>query len=165
MTDFDDLYRAHSGYLRGLLIRFGVGDDADDLVADTWERFIRRYGDREIGNPRPLLARIAVNLANDRARRWRARPTMPLRDDLDAPGRRATADAGSERHVDLMTAREAVALLDRLRPIHREVLAARHLNGLNYAEISALTGLHPGAAKSRAYRASQELRAELERAS
>ena len=165
MTAFDDLYQAHTGYLRGLLVRLGVGDDADDLCADTWERYLRRYGDQEINNPRALLARIAANLANDRARRWRAKPMLPLLDDRDAPGRRATADAGSDRHVELLEARRAVALLDRLPPRHRAVVAACYLDGLTQREASARLGLTKSTLWRLAYRAAEKLRAELERAS
>lgn len=109
--------------------------DADDAWSATFLSALRAYPDLDPGaNVEAWLVRIAHNKAIDivRAQQRRAVPVA------DVPEQAA---AGYERDDDLWDA--LAALPDK----QRHAVAYHHVAGLPYAEIAAITGSTPAAAR------------------
>lgn len=136
------------------------GATAEDVVQSAFEKAIR-HGHRFRGDARvsTWLHRIVANEALMWLRRRRRRPA-----DLDpgAPGaelaRLADPAPGA---LELLARREALerlrAGLGALPDAERDVLAHCVLAERSYAEFGRERGLHPGAVKSRAFRARRRL--------
>ena len=159
---FAALYEAHVDRIHAH-IRARVGDEvlADDLTAQVFLRAwqaIDRY--RPVPG-RPFIAwlfAIANNLIVDHYRRSR-RELVGVKGDprdsgVDDPERCALAE-------DLRA--EIRRALSRLKPEHQLVVSLRLVDGLDYAEISAITGKSPGALRVTLCRALSSLRDELSR--
>lgn len=100
---------------------------------------VRHIGDlREPGAAHAWVRRIAVREAVRVARR---RPLVAEADGLVADD------------VDLDTAVDVRAVLDRLAPDQRAVLVLRDLDGMSEADVAALLDLPAGTVKSRLHRA------------
>lgn len=101
----------------------------EDIAGDAVERAIRnheRYEDSGNG-PYKWLTVIAANLAVDYLRRKANGPSLPLEDF-----RQGTSDAGSDRHIAVLTAREALSAATEQ---DRVLLAGYYQDGLSLCEI------------------------------
>lgn len=178
-TGADDLLRAvadeHGAVLWQLALRYAGGDRqlAEELVQETlvraWQHPEALDGTR--GAPLAWLHRVLRNLAIDHGRRRRRRPTtMPLDEAHDGPpaplARRRAGDrsAGTDtpavdRLVDVWLVRAA---LDRLSPVHRQVLELTVGAGASVVEAARQLGVPEGTVKSRTYYALAALRLALE---
>lgn len=169
---FEDLVRAHHGFVRAWLRRLTRGDAhlADDLAQDTFLRALRAApGFRGDAHPRTWLARIALNVWHDHLRRSGARPQpappLPGSDDEaaddipevpdDAPG---PAELVANR-LDLDRA------LQRLPEAERTVIIHACWGDLSQSEIAALTGLPLGTVKTLSRRGLARLQTWLGEAS
>ena len=137
----------------------GEKADAEDVVQDSFLRAylaLGRYDERD--QFRGWLFRILTNQCRN-AQTARGRRTRRFVQDetainsaaakpLDAP------DFGSE-DVVLMRA------LAQLDPVQREALLLKYAEGLEYSEISAMTGVGESALKMRVKRGSERLRTLL----
>lgn len=133
------------------------------LVSDLCQEvFLRLYHSqgryRETGHFAAWLYRLALNVVRDGARRQRA-PCPPLdgREPVDAA---APAETVCQQRELARLVAEAVA--DLPEPL-RVVLALHHDEGLNFEEISRLTGTPASTLKSRFAVALRHLRDCLER--
>lgn len=143
----------HAARVHAHLARLtGSGDDADDLLQETWVRVARGARTYEAGRAvRPWLFGIATNLAHDLRRRR-------------AAGVRAAAEAAQrQRDADLLRPRplERMALRDRLGRLpdrFREVLWLRYYQDLSEAEMAEALGVPRGTVKSRLHGAIRELK-------
>jgi RNA polymerase sigma-70 factor (ECF subfamily) len=152
--DADELFRVHRGRLWGLAYRLtGNAADAEDVVQETFARWIDRP--RADAEPPAIgwLVRIATNLAIDalRARRRRAYPGAWLPSPMEAsdedwidswPG----PDPGPESRYD---SRESTTLaflvaLEVLGPRQRAALLLRDVFGYSASEAAALLGTSDG---------------------
>lgn len=125
LPDLDRLYREHAGYVAGFVRArmFRASErDVEDLTGEVFARACR-YADRyrEQGRERAWLITIATRRMIDRGRRTDVKADL-RRIEGDAPGGRATADAGSGRHVERLDIRAA---LGHLSPRWRRVLVER----------------------------------------
>ncbi|MFN7130523.1 MAG: RNA polymerase sigma factor [Myxococcales bacterium] len=104
----------------------------------------------------PWLYAIAVNAARDAGRR-KSRSPETLTSDGALPDTRATApmvaDPGLEKRV--------AAALEQLPAAQREAVVLHRFHGLSFAEIAEALGTTIGAAKVRAHRGYEKLRALL----
>ena len=106
------------------------------------------------------LYRIVVNKCRDQLRN--DCHTVPIDEiaDVRADPARTPEQAASSREV-----RDSVqAALALLQPDYREVLVLKHIQGLDFEEISEITGAGVPALKVRAHRAREMLRAVMEKA-
>jgi RNA polymerase sigma-70 factor (ECF subfamily) len=123
----------------------GNAEAADDLVQDSLERAIARFGQFQAGtNLRAWLFTILHNMRCDQHRRMVRRPMESTR--------ASQADA-----LHLADFRRAFS---RLSEPHREVLALVGLEGLDYQRAASILGVEVGTVKSRVFRARESLRHE-----
>ena len=136
----------------------GERADAEDVVQESFLRAylaIGRYDERD--QFRGWLFRILTNQCRN-AQTSKGRRTRRFIQDEAAVGR-ATApgtmpDFGTE-DVALMRA------LSKLDPAQREALLLKYAEGLEYSEMSVMTGVGESALKMRVKRGSERLRALL----
>lgn len=140
-------------YVTGLL-----GDRylAEDVVQETMLRAWHHCGhfSAEKGSVRGWLLRVAHNIAMDKLRMRRSRPTEVAESSAPEP---YVAD-----HTEaVVTALHIRQMLAQLSPGHRSVIEQVYLNGLTAAEAAAVLGIPEGTVFSRAYYGLRILRREL----
>jgi RNA polymerase sigma-70 factor (ECF subfamily) len=147
-TQFEALYRTNAAYILGYLRRRGAGDDAQDLLSET---FLTAWRRRE-ALPAPELQRAwlfstarRLRLAHQR----RHQPTSPVTDAAAAPSRGTDADAVVDAAVH--------AALARLNEADRELLTLTIWEGLSPSEAAATIGLTAAAGRVRLHRARRRL--------
>jgi RNA polymerase sigma factor (sigma-70 family) len=140
--------------------------EAEDLAQET---FVRVWQQREKFRPgaefRPWVFAIAVNLARNRLRWWRRRPTVELEEWTSSPEARLAAlgeegAAALERSERAAAVREAIAALPQDL---REAIVLFEYEHLSHVEIAGVVGATPKAVETRLYRAREKLRAALKR--
>jgi RNA polymerase sigma-70 factor (ECF subfamily) len=128
----------------------GSRTDADDLLQETYYRFVRaRMAFESEPHRRRYLYTIATNLVLDRRRRSLTRPEVPLpghADDLAG----VASEAGRLEHQ--VVVRGALA---RLKPRERALLWLAYAQGATHEEIGAALGLKPASIRSMIFRARQ----------
>jgi len=129
---FERLYAATAGPILGYLAAVtGRREVADDLLQETYCRWLAQYGPKAAGmdaeGTRRYLFRIATNLVRDR---WRA-----------GEGRAYAEPAEASAPGDFETAVDIRRLLERLKPQERTLLWLAYVEGMDHAEIAAATGL------------------------
>ena len=163
---FDELVRRHQSRIYALAQVLTDGDlEAQDLVQETFVRAFRSVtrfrGDSAFGT---WLHRIALNVIKTHvARRGRRTPTVSLAVEAD---RRQSGMEQLASDDDLEVSVASRQLIDRaLASLPEElkvVITLRDVQGLEYREIAAVTGLPLGTVESRLFRARQRLRPLLE---
>jgi RNA polymerase sigma factor (sigma-70 family) len=131
---------------------------AEEILQDTllavWQsagRFERR------SSPRAWLFGVARRQAHNALRKQGI--ALAGDDDMDAiPDQAVDPEACALASVDQST---LAAAIDRLSPLHREVVALAFVEGLAYAEIATLLEIPEGTVKSRLSNARRALRAQL----
>ena len=152
--------------------------EASELAQET---FVRVWQQREKFRPdaefRPWIFSIAVNLARNRRRWWRRRPTVELQEWSAAQetgdGGRETGDrkqetgsvagagaAALEQEERAAAVREAIAALPTEL---REAIVLFEYEQMSHAEIAVAVGATPKAIETRIYRAREKLRLALKR--
>ena len=155
------------GPIKGYLARVVQNaHEAEELAQETFVRLYQtRARFREGARFSPWLYAIAANLARNRLRWWRRRPTVSLEAWTefggeaadDGPAGRAASGALEQRER-AEAVREAVAAL----PVElREALVLCEYEGLAQAEAAEALGLTPKAVEMRLYRARAGLRIRL----
>lgn len=130
---------------RAALAILGHPQEAEDAVQDTFLRYLEK-APAQLENPGGWLMRVLVNNCKSRLRlKWRQ--VLPLPDAL--------ATQGPEERSELEE-------LWRLSPADRTVLHLFYYEGWSAREIASMTGLRPGAVRSRLSRARQRLKTLLE---
>lgn len=153
---FRAFYDRTARILRAYLSRVtGDGQLADDLLQETYYRFLRARSEYESeAHRRNSLFRIASNLVRDHFRRRRTRPTLVATADEGLLAAPSTADA-ADRGADVRRA------LGRLRPRDRELLWLAYAQGSSHREIAEFLGLKAGSIKLLLFRARRRLAALL----
>jgi RNA polymerase sigma factor (sigma-70 family) len=161
---FDELARRHrSSLVRLAASLIGDADEAENLAQEALTRALTTLASYQAHRPfGPWLRGILLNLCRNhlRDRGRRARPVDPDRlGSTAAPEgrRRGVLSAIIRREIGEQTLR-AIAQLPL--PL-REVFVLRFVEGMDYAEISQLTGLAPPTLRVRAHRARALLRDSL----
>jgi RNA polymerase sigma-70 factor (ECF subfamily) len=155
--------RHRPGLVRFAVRMVGDADEAESLAQETLARALARLGDfdpaRNLG---AWLRGIAVNLCRNHLRD-RARHARPVDPDrlLPAPaaeGRRRGVLSGVLRRELHKRLQEAI---DQLPLAYKEAFVLHYLEGLDYADISEVTGVSAGALRARALRARALMRDSL----
>jgi RNA polymerase sigma-70 factor (ECF subfamily) len=125
---------------------------ADDLLQETYYRFLRSDAalDGE-AHRRHYLFRIATNLARDRVRRLRTRPTPLPQEFVEAAASPGVPQAAVERRLDLSRA------MAKLRPRDRALLWLAYAHGASHREIAEVVGVGHASVKPLLFRARRKL--------
>lgn len=141
--------------------------EAEDLAQET---FVRVWQQREKFRPgaefRPWVFSIAINLARNRLRWWRRRPSVSLEEWTQTPGtedraQRSENPAGAET---LERAERATAVRDAMAALPvdlREAIVLFEYEELSQAEIATVVGATVKAVETRIARAKEKLRSAL----
>jgi RNA polymerase sigma-70 factor (ECF subfamily) len=158
-SDLSRLCEEHAPALLGYAVRLtGDREAAEDIVQET---LLRAWTHPEAltperGDPRAWLLTVARNLATDRYRARRARPTEVIAEDLDA----LTGDDPDE--IDLALQSWVISdALARLTPDHRAVLVETFYKGRSVRQAAAVLGVPEGTVKSRTFYALRALKDAL----
>jgi RNA polymerase sigma-70 factor, ECF subfamily len=138
-------------------------EDAEDAVQDAYVRAFRVFDTFAGAAVRAWLLAIVRNVAYTAlATRKRSRKAIALSEELSFGDGLDLAAISLDPSPEeaLIVREEQQFLLDaltRLRPIHRDILVLREIEGLSYAEISQIMGTAVGTVMSRLSRARAEL--------
>jgi RNA polymerase sigma-70 factor (ECF subfamily) len=158
---FNDLVVCYQDMLFALVVRMVPDrDQASDAVQEAFFSAYRNMQAFRGGSVRSWLSRIAINAAMDAQRLKKRRPADPypeLEDDTWQPPAPATDDPSSsalkaERHHALNGA------LARITSDQRTAIVLFDVEGYDYGEIAAMTGVSLGTVKSRIHRGRLALR-------
>jgi RNA polymerase sigma-70 factor (ECF subfamily) len=152
-----------SGLIRCAALLTGDPDEAESLAQEALTRALAGLAGYQPATPFGAWVRgIALNLCRQHLRRIsrHARPTEPehLAQAPDALGRRNGVLSGILR--DELSARVWL-VLGQLPEAYREAVVLHYIEGLDYEQISAITGVSAGALRVRALRGRNLLRGEL----
>ena len=135
--------------------------EAEELAQETFVRvWQQREKFRDGAAVRPWIFSIAANLARNRLRWWRRRPSVALEDWREPAGEGAGAGHDLERAERASAVRDAITALPTDL---REALVLAEYEGLSYAEIAEAAGCSAKAVESRVARAREKLRGALRR--
>jgi RNA polymerase sigma-70 factor, ECF subfamily len=156
--DLDRLFDEHAEpLLKFLIYRTGDRALAEDLVADTFERALRKRSlfDRARGTEKAWLYTIATNLLRDGARKR----------DVEERAYQSSlvpAFAGGDGGISQLEARTTVMeALDVLSAEEREAVALRFGADMTVPEMAKVLGEPLTTVEGRVYRALRKLRAQL----
>ena len=146
-VDWEQLVTDNENRLyRTALAILGDAHEAQDAVQDAFMRFLEKAPD-DLEHPGAWLMRVLVNGCKSRLRTsWRRR-TMPLWEELPAPGPEE---------------RQELEELFALPPKDRMVIHLHYYEGCTTAQIAKITGQAEGTVRSRLSRARGRLRSLLE---
>jgi RNA polymerase sigma-70 factor (ECF subfamily) len=145
--------------------------EAEELAQETFVRvWQQREKFRAEAEFRPWVFSIAVNLARNRLRWWRRRPTVSLQEWSETEGRGSSESGGGRVEAGgpeaLEAAERAAAVRDAIAALPvdlREAIVLFEYEQLSHAEIAAAVGATPKAVETRIYRAREKLRVALRR--
>lgn len=149
----------HPGLLRWL--RVVAPGSAEDVASEVWISVTRGLAafEGDDGNFRAWVYMIARRRSLDWIRHRRRRPTVTSLDGVDVADPIAIGSA----IVDLASARDAaMALLQRLPPDQREVVALRVIAGMTVGETAAIVNKSEGAVRVMCHRGLRALAGHLE---
>ncbi len=138
----------------------GSGDLADDLLQESYYRFLRADARHEGEvHRRHSLFRIATNLARDGRRRGIRAPLVPLpgTGDQGEPAAPGDAAADADRRADLARA------MAGLKPREREMLWLAYAQGFTHADIAGTLGVKAASVRLLLFRARRKLSGLLNR--
>lgn len=158
LTAFDQLVDRHgASALRFATRMLGDRDDAEEITQDAWLRAYRALARFDAQTPfRTWLFAILVNRCRS-AMLVRARRERHFRQDSVALQRAAVTPLSDD-----VALREALQrAISALSPEHREAFLLKHVEQMEYSEMSVVIGVGVSALKMRVQRACQQLRVEL----
>jgi RNA polymerase sigma-70 factor (ECF subfamily) len=139
----------------------GNRNSADDLLQETFYRFLRAAADHDDEtHRRNSLYRIATNLARDARRRSLLRPAAWLGGDSIE---RMPADGAENSRRETPELRRAFLsqAMGLLKPRERAMLWLAYAEGASHREIAKILGLKPASMKPLLFRARRRLAALL----
>lgn len=138
--------------------RLWNGQEADEVVQET---FLRIWSRRERIRPsglEPLAWRIALNLASNRRRRKRYWRWVPL-PASESPGERADPEGQAATAEELVVLR---TVIEALPEKFRRVILLTEFSELTYKEVGRVLGIPAGTVGSRRNRAMELLREKFD---
>ncbi|MBM4085610.1 MAG: sigma-70 family RNA polymerase sigma factor, partial [Planctomycetes bacterium] len=158
---FEALFRRYEGTVERIVAHVGGSPEAvEDLCQETFLRIHRNLRSFRFGSSvKTWICRVAVNVAIDFARQFKARPVAEAEPDWD----RVPSDALSPE--DQAARAELQALVQQriaeLNPKLRATLVLREIHGMTYSEIASVMGCRVRSVETRLRRARQQLMARL----
>lgn len=138
--------------------------EAEELAQEAFVRLWQRREDFRPGAEfRPWLLTIAVNLARNRLRWWRLRPSVELGAWLEGGGDHGETTGGASAMERAERVAEVQAAIAELPVELREALVLFEFEELPQAEIAAVLRTTPKAVESRVARAREKLRRALQK--
>jgi RNA polymerase sigma factor (sigma-70 family) len=161
--------------IKALLARIVLNStEAEDLAQETFVRVWQQRARFRSGSEfRPWVFAIAVNLARNRLRWWRRRPTVSLHAWSEAEGPMSSAstdnpaslaDRAPSVGVTMEVAERATAVRDAIAALPtdlREAIVLFEYEEMSHAEIAEVVSATPKAVETRIYRAREKLKALL----
>jgi RNA polymerase sigma-70 factor (ECF subfamily) len=164
LVAFNRLVELYQDYLHAMTLRILRDRDlAEDAVQ---EAFFSAYRNLErFSGPsfRAWLTRIALNAAKDLLRKRKRRPAEPYPEWEDEAWQPPAPESEGPEQVTLV-AQQRAALARAMEDItddQRTAIVLFDVQGYDYAEIAALTGVSVGTVKSRIHRGRLTLRERL----
>jgi RNA polymerase sigma-70 factor (ECF subfamily) len=163
LSAFNVLVERYQRSVFNLSLRMlGAEQPAEDATQEAFLAAYRSLKSFRGGSFRSWLMRIATNACYDEMRRRKSRPASSL-DAAAGDDERAydvaDPDASLEGRAEQIGLRDAlIRALDALPADQRLVIVLCDVQGLDYAEIAAVTGASLGTVKSRINRARGKLR-------
>jgi len=158
---FNNLVVLYQDYLHALATRLiGDREAADDAVQEAFFSAYRNLGSFRGEAFRAWITRIAVNAATDVLRLRQRRPSQPypeLEDGSWQPPAGESDDPEREA-IRRAQARALSAALEQLTEGQRASIVLFDVEGFDYPEIAAMTGVSLGTVKSRIHRGRLALR-------
>lgn len=149
--------RYRERYARFAVHMLGERDDAEEALQDAFVRAYRSLGQcADPGRFDAWLFRILANRCRTAGARRARRARTFIRDEV-ALGE-ASAEHPAERHEWREEIQRALA---RLEPEQREAFLLKHVEDMEYTEMSRFTGVGVSALKMRVLRAREQLRTLL----
>lgn len=162
-TDLATRFDAHRAHLHAVAYRvLGSFADADDAVQEAWLRLGRTGGDA-VDNLGGWLTTVVGRVALDMLRARAARREHPLDGGLPDPVVAWPTGGGTPAPEESAVRTDAVGLalmvvLESLSPPERLVFVLHDLFAVPFAEVGAVVGRSPAAAKQLASRARRRVR-------
>lgn len=158
---FNDLVLCYQDHLHALVARMVPDrDQAHDAVQEAFLSAWRNLAGFRGGSVRSWLGRIAINAAMDAQRLRRRRPADPY-PELDGDTWEPRAGDATDPEGLALGGERAAVLARALAGIghdQRTAIVLYDVEGYDYAEIAALTGVSLGTVKSRIHRGRLALR-------
>ena len=162
---FNDLVTLYQDQLFGLVYRMVPDpDQASDVVQEAFFSAYRNMAGFRGGSVKSWFNRIAVNAAMDLQRARKRRPVQPypeLEDESWQPPTGPDVDPETIA-LDVERTRAIEQALGRIGEDQRTAIVLFDVEGYDYAEIAAMTGVSLGTVKSRIHRGRLALRDRLE---
>lgn len=162
MDAYEILVRRYKDPLMNFVFRFvGDRDACSDIVQDTMIKFyLNKDSYREFAKFSTWIYTIAGNLAKNELKRRKRRSLFSI-DNSDDDRSIQIEDKSflaPDRSADSEIKNQIIqnALL-RVKPVYREVVVLRDIQGLSYEEIAEITKLSIGTVKSRINRGRTQL--------
>jgi len=165
---YQELVRRYKDPLTNFVYRF-IGDKelAVDIVQDTMVKFyLKKDSYQTIAKFSTWLYTIATNLARNEYKRKRRRTFLSLNhDDSEIPLQVEDGKILSpERETDnSFLAEEVQKALLRVKPVYREMVILRDIEGFSYEEIAEMKKTSLGTVKSRINRGRNHLKIMLQK--
>jgi RNA polymerase sigma factor (sigma-70 family) len=159
MTAFNRLVLHYQDRVYSLAYRImGESESAADAAQDAFIAAYRRLDTYRGGSFRAWLYRIATNTCYDELRRRKRRPVtaiedLPGADADDGPPLPADGESPEQAAQQAELARAIEQCIEGLHTDQRAVLVLSDVEGMNYQEITEITGATLGTVKSRLSRA------------
>jgi RNA polymerase sigma-70 factor (ECF subfamily) len=157
LTHLDTLYR-------GALRLTRDPDRAQDLVQDTYVRALRYQHSYQPGtNMKAWLFAIMRNLFWDRFKGGRQEDVSldDLGDFALYDTLKDTSEIPETEVLNRIAADEVVKAVEKLPPLHREVVLLVDVEGFSYKDAAQVMGIPIGTVMSRLHRARQQLQKQL----
>jgi RNA polymerase sigma-70 factor, ECF subfamily len=158
---FNDLVVCYQDLLYGLVVRLVPDrDQAADAVQEAFFSAYRHLAAFRGGSFKSWLSRIAINAAMDAQRFKKRRPADPY-PELEDETWQPPADASADPVTTSLTAerqRVLAGAMARITDDQRTAIVLYDVEGYDYGEIAALTGVSLGTVKSRIHRGRLALR-------
>ena len=158
---FNELVAHYQDFLFALVVRtVGDREAAADVVQEAFLNAYRNLRSYRGGAVRGWLARIALNAATDVLRRRRRLPVERYPEWEDEAWQPPTGpEADPEQEVTRRArGRVLMGALQRIGEDQRRAIVLFDVEGFDYAEIAAITGVSLGTVKSRIHRGRLALR-------
>jgi len=162
MDAYEILVRRYKDPLMNFVFRFvGDRDACSDIVQDTMIKFyLNKDSYREFAKFSTWIYTIAGNLAKNELKRRKRRSLFSIdnSDDERSIQIEDKSFLAPDRSADSEIKNQIIqnALL-RVKPVYREVVVLRDIQGLSYEEIAEITKLSIGTVKSRINRGRTQL--------